>query len=235
MTRIADCLAGQTVAVVGGAGAMGSAIARHAADSGAKVVLVGRDAAALARAAEGVGGATRVVADVADPEGLAALTISGPFDHLVVATSAGIRASSIPATSPEMAQAAFGRFWVAYRLLHAAGALVRRDGSVTLISGSSGRRPGPGFGFWSTLHGSIEALARAAALEIAPTRVNVISPGGIGLRPDRQLAEHAGTPDDIGMAGIALMANPAITNAVLDVDGGERLGQWSGAPTSDAT
>ncbi|WP_376093771.1 SDR family oxidoreductase [Roseomonas sp. CCTCC AB2023176] len=168
------------------------------------------------------------------PAGVARLAAAGPFDHLVIATSAGGRASSIPGTAPAEARAAFGRFWTAYDLLHAAGDLVRRGGSVTLISGSSGRRPGAGFGFWSTLHGSIEALARAATLELAPTRINVVSPGGIGLRPDRQLAEHAGSPDDIGAAALALIANPAITNAVLDVDGGERLGRWSGSPVTVA-
>jgi len=234
MTTIVNSLAGQTVAVVGGAGAMGSAIARHAAAAGARVVVVGRDAVALSQAAAAIGGATALVADAADAEGLAALIAAGPFDHLVIATSAGTRASSIPATSPEIARAGFGRFWLAYGLLHVAGTLLRRGGSVTIISGSSGRRPAAGFGFWSTLHGSIEALARAAAIELAPIRVNVVSPGGIGLRPDRQLSEHTGTPDDIGAASVALLANPAITNAMLDVDGGERLGRWSGSPAADA-
>jgi NAD(P)-dependent dehydrogenase (short-subunit alcohol dehydrogenase family) len=103
-----------------------------------------------------------------------------------------------------------------------------RRGSITVISGSSARRPGTGFGVWTALHGAIEALARAAALELAPLRVNVVSPGGIGLHPDRQLTEHRGAPEDIGQAVLALITNPAITNAVLDVDGGERLGVWSG-------
>lgn len=86
-----------------------------------------------------------------------------------------------------------------------------------------------GYGLWGTLHGSIEALARSTALELAPIRVNVISPGGIGLRPDRQLSHHAGQPEDVAAMAIALMTNPAITNAVIDVDGGERLGAWSGS------
>jgi NAD(P)-dependent dehydrogenase (short-subunit alcohol dehydrogenase family) len=81
---------------------------------------------------------------------------------------------------------------------------------------------------WGALHASIEGLARAAALDLAPLRVNVVSPGGIGLRPDRQLARHRGTLEDVGAAVLALLTNPAMTGAVLDVDGGERLGTWSG-------
>jgi NAD(P)-dependent dehydrogenase (short-subunit alcohol dehydrogenase family) len=71
-------------------------------------------------------------------------------------------------------------------------------------------------------------LIRPAALELAPIRVNAISPGGIGLTPDRQLAHHAGQPIDVAKMAIALMTNPAVTNTIVDVDSGERLGTWSG-------
>jgi NAD(P)-dependent dehydrogenase (short-subunit alcohol dehydrogenase family) len=88
-----------------------------------------------------------------------------------------------------------------------------------------------GYGVWSALHGGIEALAKAAALELAPIRVNVLSPGGIGIQPDRNLVHHAGQPDDLASAAVMVMGNPAMTAAVIDVDGGERLGMWSGAST----
>ena len=113
------------------------------------------------------------------------------YDHAVVATSANTRASSIPATSVEDAQAAFGRYWTIYLVLHHATKLVTAIGSITVLSGSSGRRPVAGYGVWSALHGGIEVLAKAAALELSPIRVNVLSPGGIGLRPDA-MAERSG-------------------------------------------
>jgi NAD(P)-dependent dehydrogenase (short-subunit alcohol dehydrogenase family) len=55
-----------------------------------------------------------------------------------------------------------------------------------------------GFGVWGTLHGSLEAPAQSAAVELSPIRVNVVSPGGIGIRTDRQLVPHRGEPDDGG-------------------------------------
>jgi len=82
------------------------------------------------------------------------------------------------------------------------------------------------FGVWGALHGSIESLARSAAVELAPVRVNVVSPGGIGIRMDRQLIPHAGVAEDVANMVCSLMANPAVTNAVVDVDGGERLGSY---------
>jgi NAD(P)-dependent dehydrogenase (short-subunit alcohol dehydrogenase family) len=70
---------------------------------------------------------------------------------------------------------------------------------------------------------------------LAPIRVNVVSPGGIGIAPDRQLVPRLGQPSDIGVAVAALIASPAVTGAVLDVDSGERKGTWSGdrSPTSE--
>lgn len=223
-------LTGTSTLIAGGSGAMGAALARRIVDAGGEVVLTGRDMGTLGRTAAPFGAAARVVAadltDVSDAERVAAF--GGQVDHAVIVTSSGgSSATSIPKTNLDGFKGAFGRLWVSYNLLHLAPKFVAPTGSITLLSGSSGRRPGAGFGVWTALHGSIEALARAATIELAPMRVNVVSPGGIGLDPDRQLIEHAGGPDDIARAIYALITNPAITGAVLDVDGGERLGAWS--------
>ncbi|MBV6646985.1 MAG: SDR family oxidoreductase, partial [Cyclobacteriaceae bacterium] len=151
-----------------------------------------------------------------------------PIDHIVVTVNAPGSATSISNTSTEDAKLVFERFWMNYRILNLSKAHMSSNGSITLISGSSSKTPVAQYSFWGTIHGSIEALARNAALDLAPIRVNVVSPGGIGLQPDRQLAAHRGTPEDIGKAIISLIENPAITNAKLDVDGGERQGTWKG-------
>ena len=217
-----------TTVVVGGTGSMGSAVARHRAAAGDHVVLVGRNEQRLREAIQRTGATQAIAADFADPVATQhALEDLETIDHLVVATSAGpVRATSIPDTDPADFQQVHQRLWASFNALHFGHAHIRPGGSITLISGSSGRRPGTGFGVWTSLHGSIEALARAATIELAPVRVNVVSPGGIGMQPDRQLIERRGTADDIGLAVSSLIANPAITGAVLDVDGGERLGTW---------
>ena len=225
-------LTGTSTLILGGAGAMGAATARRVVEAGGEVVLAGREAKSLARVAAELGDAARTIAvdltDVAEVERV--IEFSGQVDHAVVAlSSGGSPATSITATDLDSFKGAFGRFWASYNLLHVAPRLIAPTGSITLLSGSSARRAGVGFGVWSALHGSIEALARAATVELAPMRVNVVSPGGIGLKPDRQLLEHEGAPDDVARAIYALLANPAVTGAVLDVDSGERLGTW---PTS---
>ncbi len=223
-------LAGRRVLIVGGSGQVGAAIAARAAELGAALVLAGRDQIALEAVAARLPDASVLVGDAMDAAEAARLYAgAGKVDHMVVAVSAGaVRASSIPATAPDDARDAYAKMWATYAALHHAPGLVTEGGSVTLISGSSARRPSVGFGVWTGVHGAIEALARAAVLELAPVRVNVVSPGGIGLKPDRQLVPHPGSGDDVARAVVALLTNPAVTGATLDVDSGERLGTWSG-------
>ncbi|MCG8459073.1 MAG: SDR family oxidoreductase [Holophagales bacterium] len=231
MSRLTgEPLDGQVVAILGGAGRMGGATAREVSALGGHPVLVGRNPARLSEAAGLLpGAASTLVADVGTTEELRdALHEAGRLDHIVVAISAEASASSIAVTDSTVARRAFGRFWVSYDTLQLALSILPGNGSVTLISGSSARTPAPGYGVWTTLHGSIEALARAASIDIAPIRVNVVSPGGIGLTPDRQLVERRAEASDIGVAIVALIVNSAITGAVLDVDSGERKGTWSG-------
>ena len=222
-------LVGQRILIIGGGSRMGLATARLAAAKGAHVILSSRSRSRLEAAAVDIPGDVSVSeGDAARPDEAESLLRGlAPLDHIVVTASSGnVDAGGVRDTPPALAQEAFSRFWLSYHILHFAPGVVRENGSITLLSGSSGRRPVAGYGVWSTLHGSIEALARAAALELAPIRVNVVSPGGIGIQSDRQLAHHAGQPEDVAAMILALIANPAVTNTVVDVDGGERLGDW---------
>jgi NAD(P)-dependent dehydrogenase (short-subunit alcohol dehydrogenase family) len=223
--------------LVVGSGAMGVATARMALAAGAQVTLAGRSADRLAGAAAGLVGVATIVADTEDAGQTEALMGGdASWDHVaVLAGGTGANASSIPDTSLADAKHAFGRLWLTYNVLRTAKRTVRPNGSVCVLSGSSGRRPLVGFGVWGTLHGSLEALALSAAVELSPIRVNVVSPGGIGIRMDRQLVPHAGTADDVAGIVCALMANPAVTSAVVDVDGGERLGTYPSTANAWAT
>uniref|UniRef100_UPI003F49943C SDR family oxidoreductase n=1 Tax=Nonomuraea bangladeshensis TaxID=404385 RepID=UPI003F49943C len=213
-----------------GTGKMGLATAGHALAAGAEVFLSGRSNGRLLAAAAPLDGIKTLVADPEDPQQAAQLLErAGPLDHVAVLAGGATlsQAYGITNTPAQSAKESFGRFWSSYNILHAAVGRVREGGSVTLLSGSSSRRPSDGRGFWGTLHGAIEALARNAAFELGPLRVNAVSPGGIGVVPmNRQLVDHPGQPDDVALMVIALMANPAITATVVDVDGGEFLGRF---------
>lgn len=140
-------LLGRRVLIVGGAGQMGRAVAHRAIAAGASVLLAGRDRTALIEAAETLAGAEVIVADATDEDGVKRIVAeAGRVDDAVVAVSAGARATSIPRTDLADAQAAFSKVWASYAMLHHAPDYIATGGSLTLLSGSSARRPGAGFG-----------------------------------------------------------------------------------------
>lgn len=220
----------QTVLILGGSGGMGLTTAKLLLKHDFKVILMGRTESKLIALADELGqDCSYVVGDAADENELKTiLSEKAALDHIVVAVSTKANATGIQNTATSEAQKAFVRFWISYQVLHFAPAFLNRNGSVTLISGSSAKTPLKGYGVWGTLHGSLNALVRQAAIDIAPIRVNAISPGGIGLRPDHQLAEHRGEAIDIAKMILAVIDNAAVTSTIIDVDSGERQGTWNG-------
>ncbi|MEO1050172.1 MAG: SDR family oxidoreductase [Bacteroidota bacterium] len=221
----------EKVLIIGGSSSMGLATAQQAISNGYEVIVAGRNEDKLKQIVDQLGdGASYYQVDAMNEQQvIEMLKALAPLNHIVLTVNAPGSATSITQTSTEEAKLVFERFWMNYRILNLAKPHMHKNGSITLISGSSSKTPVAQYSFWGTIHGSIEALGRNAALDLAPIRVNVVSPGGIGLQPDRQLAEHRGVPEDIGRAILSLIANPAITNAKLDVDSGERQGIWSGS------
>jgi NAD(P)-dependent dehydrogenase (short-subunit alcohol dehydrogenase family) len=90
------------------------------------------------------------------------------------------------------------------------------------------------------VNGAIEALVRTLAVELAPVRVNAISPGLIDTPTWDAMAEddrnamfdrlagalpagRVGTADEIGAAIWMLLTNDFVTGVTLPVDGGHRL------------
>jgi NAD(P)-dependent dehydrogenase (short-subunit alcohol dehydrogenase family) len=114
-------------------------------------------------------------------------------------------------------------------------------GSITFTSGIAAYRPMPGGSVAATVNGAIESMVRAFALELAPVRVNAVSPGWVDTpiwdalaKPEAKhtrLAEmgsrlpgkRIATPDDIANAIAFLMGDTFVTGTVLHVEGGQLL------------
>jgi NAD(P)-dependent dehydrogenase (short-subunit alcohol dehydrogenase family) len=117
---------------------------------------------------------------------------------------------------------------------------IRPGGSLLFVSGTGARRPGVGLAIATTLTAATPALAANLAVELAPTRVNVIAPGFVDtplsatllgdqidarreqLRETLPIGRVVG-PADVAALAIHVMCNGAITGATLDVDGGQQL------------
>ncbi|KHO22315.1 short-chain dehydrogenase [Mycolicibacterium setense] len=228
--------------MIGGGSGIGLRVAHQAAAAGARVVLGGRTPVRLAAAAEQVGhSATWRSVDVTDNSSLAAFFAElDRVDHLFT-SAASYQVGPMLELSDEAAASPFtSKFWGQYHVVRYAAPKLTADGSVVLMSGAAGARPPAPAPAYAACNAAIEGLGRGLALELAPVRVNVVSPGTIdgnlwAQRPavDREGAfaqyrrdtvlHRLGTEDDIAHAVMFLFTNGFTTGSTLYPDGGYTL------------
>jgi NAD(P)-dependent dehydrogenase (short-subunit alcohol dehydrogenase family) len=228
-------LAGKKVVVVGGSSGIGLATAELVKRQGAEVVIASRNAERL-KAAAGKLGATAIPTDVTNDESVANLFREcGPVDHVVV-TAAQLRTGPFKTVAMEDVRATMeGKFWGAWRVARAAE--IRSGGSLTLVSGFLSIRPRPNSAIVGAANGALESLARGLALELAPVRVNCVSPGIIDTPIRAAMPEAArrdmlvkaaaalpvrrvGTGEDIAQQILTFMTLGFATGSVVYIDGG---------------
>jgi NAD(P)-dependent dehydrogenase (short-subunit alcohol dehydrogenase family) len=235
---------GQRVIIVGGSAGIGEAAARAFAAAGAQVTITGRAKHRLDAAAQRIGRPVEVAEfDATDNVTVTSFfETAGPFDHLVLAASPGAVGSGPFAGLDEAAlrQAFDGKFFAYVKVLQAARPRLRADGSVTVVSAVSARAAYPGAAGLAAVNGALEAIVPALAVELAPLRVNAVSPGVIdtswwdGLPQEQRAgffaavasaspAGRVGQPEDVAAAIVYLAGAGFVTGTVLECTGGANL------------
>ena len=233
---------GKRALVLGGTSGIGLAAARQLRDKGAEVIVMSRSEANHARARAELGEDIEVCTlDVLDREAMAeTFARLAPFDILVNAATGGDRA-----TGPFMAmdldgfQGSFRKLWGYVNSVRLAGEFLADDGCIVLVSGSPARKCRPGMSAISTVGNAVEGFTRAIAGEIAPQRINVVSPGVIdtpmfpmeGEARDgffaqasaNTLLQRAGSADEVASGILFAIENDFVTGTTIDVDGGALL------------
>ncbi len=235
-----DALRDKTVLVVGRGSGIARAVAQLAQCEGARVIVAGRDPAKLAGAYSGAGVAAEHV-DVTDDASIAALADRlGEVDHVVSTASARAR-GKLGDLDRQRLRLSFDTKVIGPAMLAKYLApRIKPGGSVVLFSGVHAFKHNVGYLGVGITNGAVDFLARWLAVELAPVRVNAVSPGVIdtgawdALGDDgkrdyfRHIADgnpvgRIGTLDDIAGAVLFAMTNTFMTGMTLKVDGGESL------------
>jgi len=227
------------VVIVGGTSGIGLASAKRLAAHGATVTILGRSSAKLDAALREVDVPLQGhIIDAGSREALDALFDRiAPVDHLVVAASGGAGAGPFTAVSTEGLREGFAaKFWVHWNAAQSVIPHLSQTGSITLITAASSRLANPGTSGLAAINGALERIVPTLARELAPRRINAVSPGVIdtvwwadkpkGMFEAQSLKAplaRAGTADEVADAVAFLIGNEFITGVVLDVDGGLHL------------
>jgi NAD(P)-dependent dehydrogenase (short-subunit alcohol dehydrogenase family) len=228
-------LGGKKVVVVGGSSGIGCSTAELAKKEGAEVIIASHNAERLNTAAAKLG-VKAIPADVTSDKSVEDLfRACGPVDHVVV-TAAQLKSGPFKTVAMDDVRGTLeGKLWGAWRV--ARSAEIRGGGSLTLVSGFLSIRPRPNSAIVSVANGALESLTRALALELAPVRVNCVSPGIIdtpiraampeAARLDMLAKTAAGLPvgrvgvgEDIARQILAFMTIGFATGSIVYLDGG---------------
>ena len=231
------------VVFIGGSSGIGLAVAEEAALQGAEVVIVSGKAERVQQAVKSIGGdAHGQAVDVSDEKAVESFFANiGAFDHLVFTAGDSLQLHELADTDLKQARRAFElRYWSALATVKYGSPQIRKGGSIVLTTGVAGLRPHKGWVVAASVCGTIESLTRALAIELAPIRVNAVSPGvvrtnlwqNMSSTEREQLFEsvgkrlpvgRVGEAHDIAQAYLFLMQEGFSTGQTVVVDGGTVL------------
>lgn len=233
-------LQNQKVIVIGGSSGMGLGISEMAAREGAEVIIASRDLAKCQAAAQRLGArASGLAVDTTDEESVRELFARAGTVHHVLIPGSTVKTGPVKATpAADVLDSLRSKFLGP--VLCARAATFAPGGSLTLFSGILSRKPGNS-SLLAAINAAVESLAKGLAIELAPVRVNAISPGMTketnayaGMPEAAREAMFSsiaaklpigrvGTPADIAEAALFLMTCGFVNGVVLDVDGGGLL------------
>lgn len=231
------------IVILGGTSGIGLAVAQAAAKGGASVVVASSRKESVDRALKSLpAGGEGHVLNLANEAQVKSLFESiGDFDHLVFTAGESLRLAEMSKLPVAEAQSFFSlRYWGAFTAVKYGSPHIRKGGSIVLTSGVAGARPHKGWGVAASICAAMEGFTRAMAVELAPVRVNAVSPGVIKsplwanmTEADREAmyrsigtvlpAGRVGEVEDVAESYLYLMRNGFSTGQVITVDGGTVL------------
>ncbi|KAJ3339577.1 hypothetical protein HDU93_007994 [Gonapodya sp. JEL0774] len=255
-------LSSSRVLILGGTSGIGFAVASGCLASGARVHVSSSKPEKVARAvdrlrgiyshldASAVGGTPGDLADLDTMEAVlikvldAALdALGGPLDHIAVTSGDALNFVPLAKLTPAAIIASgTTRFFVLVVLGKILAAnqgkylTVSPASSVTFTGGTNSAKPGEGWALAAAYGAAKEGLVRGLSVDLAPIRINVVSPGAVptelwGRFPEdfKERARMAtttkvlGAPEDVAEAYLYCMRDRFVVGKLIESDGGRLL------------
>src|SRR5580692_5664378 len=236
-------LSEKRIVVLGGSSGIGLSVAQQAVAQGATAIIASSNADRVKQAVATLDGkAEGHTLDLSNEHDIQDFFQKiGDFDHLVFTAGDALQLNELVATDLTKARRAFElRFWAALAAVKYASPHIRKDGSIVLTTGVAGQRPHKGWTVAASVCGTIEALTRALAVELAPIRINAVCPGVVrtnlwqNMNADARehlyesvgkslLVGRVGEACEIARAYLFLMQEGYSTGQTVVLDGGAVL------------
>lgn len=212
-----------TYIIIGGTSGIGKVVANHFEDGENLVHVVSRQTGL----------------DISDEEAVHCYFESvGAFDHLVVTAGSFAPAGKVTDVTIEDAKGAFDtKFWGSVIAAKHASRYIKPNGSITLTTGMLSRKVVANTYTKTAINAALEAVTKVLAKELAPIRVNAVSPGltmtaayeNMDVLSRDEMYKNAknnlpvgkvGEASEIAMAYVMAINNQYMTGSIIDVDGG---------------
>ena len=227
--------------VFGGSSGIGEAAAQALVAAGSDVTITGRDEAKLAAAQKRLAQVHAIACDATDSDAVARVFDSvGTVDDVVICVSGGKGAGLFVDLNLADLHGALKAKTLAQLTVAQVAAKRMKSGSITFVTAASPRSVIRGTAGLAAVNGALEALIPILALELAPVRVNAVSPGIIDTpwwegMPEAAKASffataaatlpvrRVGSAAEVGEMIALLTRVGFVTGSIYEIDGGSHL------------
>ncbi|KOP70228.1 short-chain dehydrogenase [Lysinibacillus sp. FJAT-14745] len=235
-------LKNKKVVIIGGSSGIGLESAKQLVAQGAEVIIASRseDKLRIAKEQLGVSATTFTLDTTQEQQVQSFFEKIGQFDHLVISAAETSGGSFLQTDTAQARQLFENKFWGQYYAAKYGASKISPNGSITLFSGVVAYKSMVGSAMLGAVNAAVSNLGQTLALELAPIRVNIVSPGIIDTPSRSKMPEEArnnfynavenklpvkriGRAEDVAQSVLYLLQNSFVTGTVLHVEGGHIL------------